>query len=468
MSGFTIPYNERAEWNDVIPIPQDDGPDPLAPIAYAKEYSNAMDYFRAISRKGELSDRALELTEHIIELNPAHYTIWNYRQQILFSLDKDLYKELEFVQSLAEANPKNYQLWHHRQLILDKLNDSSRELSFLSRILIDDSKNYHAWSYRQWVNKRFDLWDEELQFVDSLLVEDVRNNSAWNHRYYVIFHKPEEFTKETLNLELRYSTEKIMIAPNNISPWNYIKGLITRLGEDIGILEEVCKEIQEKNIVSAHVLGCLVDIYEKRAREGSEKDKLEGIKNCILLAEEHDTIRRKPQGRRRGNFQALDISSSSTLLNARLLSIHIISRHDHFLGFQDVEDIKLKRLHSKKKISSLSVPSSRSLAYHTSMLGKGLLKKKILKESDLTNCPPAKTPIPLAGVVDGKITKPIWLLHQTNKFNVELYKRPLPKTELWKPKNGQPQKSNAGVKILKGFWGKNSQGPKPPPGYYDR
>lgn len=38
--------------------------------------SLVMDYFRAISRKEEYSERALKLTSEIISYNPAHYTIW--------------------------------------------------------------------------------------------------------------------------------------------------------------------------------------------------------------------------------------------------------------------------------------------------------------------------------------------------------------------------------------------------------
>ena len=31
----SAPYNERAEWRDLVPIPQYDGPAPVLPIAYS-------------------------------------------------------------------------------------------------------------------------------------------------------------------------------------------------------------------------------------------------------------------------------------------------------------------------------------------------------------------------------------------------------------------------------------------------
>jgi hypothetical protein len=37
---------------------------------------DATNYFRAIVKSGETSPRVLELTEHIIRMNPAHYTAW--------------------------------------------------------------------------------------------------------------------------------------------------------------------------------------------------------------------------------------------------------------------------------------------------------------------------------------------------------------------------------------------------------
>lgn len=46
---------------------------------------DATDYFRGIVRKGEKSSRALELTETIIRLNPAHYSAWYVPLRLLVS-----------------------------------------------------------------------------------------------------------------------------------------------------------------------------------------------------------------------------------------------------------------------------------------------------------------------------------------------------------------------------------------------
>lgn len=70
-------YHDDEAWKDVESLPQDDGGmHPLAAIAYTEEYSEAMGYLRAVMANNEFSERVLGLTEHIINMNPAHYTVW--------------------------------------------------------------------------------------------------------------------------------------------------------------------------------------------------------------------------------------------------------------------------------------------------------------------------------------------------------------------------------------------------------
>ena len=75
MTDFTT-----AEWADITPIELDDGSNseamPLATIAYPPEYLEATAYLRAVMAANEMSDRALSLTQEVISMNPAHYTVW--------------------------------------------------------------------------------------------------------------------------------------------------------------------------------------------------------------------------------------------------------------------------------------------------------------------------------------------------------------------------------------------------------
>ena len=237
-------------WADVVPLPQDDGPLPLCPILYDPQYAHAMDILRALRARPEIeaSERVLDLTATLIRMNPANYTVWNYRTQAITLMAADdptdgvLRRELDFIDELAHANMKNYQVWQHRRIVIALLGDPSRELSFSADNLAIDAKNYHTWAYREWVLAYFacaeskgagrgagefpELWDGELAFVDALLDTDVRNNSAWSHRWFCCFGRNSGISRED---EIAYTANRIAAAPNNQSPGNYLRGLLRKL-----------------------------------------------------------------------------------------------------------------------------------------------------------------------------------------------------------------------------------------------
>ncbi|GAV90069.1 PPTA domain-containing protein [Cephalotus follicularis] len=261
-----VPLRLRPDWSDVTPVPQDDGPNPVVPIAYKQDFAETMDYFRAIYRADERSPRALLLTKDAIRLNPGNYTVWHFRRVVLEALNVDLHQELIFVGTIAKANSKNYQIWHHRRWVAEKLGTDVRikELEFTRKILSLDAKNYHAWSHRQWVLQALGGWEDELSYCQQLLEEDIFNNSAWNQRYFVITRSPDlGGLKAMRESEVRYTVEAILVRPENESPWRYLRGLYkgdTQSWVNDPQVSSACLKVLSMKANHVFALSTLVDL----------------------------------------------------------------------------------------------------------------------------------------------------------------------------------------------------------------
>lgn len=291
-------YRNRKEWRDVTPIPQDDGEEPVVSIAYTETYEDCYDYFRAVLKNKEISERALEITRAASFLNPANYTVWQYRREILKGLNKDLHEELNFIQKVILKQSKNYQVWHHRKVLIEWLKDPAKEKFLTEAVLAKDAKNYHAWQHRQWVIKTFNLYEGELEYIDTLLADDVRNNSAWNQRYFIV-NNTTGFTEEVLDREIDYTLFNIKAVTENESAWNYLRGLL--LHDKGGLsknkkVTEFCEELYKSGNRSPFLLAVLVDMCYEQVNEGGGDSvyTLERARElCDDLATKYDTIRAK-------------------------------------------------------------------------------------------------------------------------------------------------------------------------------
>lgn len=188
------------------------------------------------------------------------------------------------------------------------------ETLFLAQMFDQDAKNYHVWSYRQWLVRHFSLWDSELPYINSLLDADVRNNSAWNHRWFVIFarhtdpnvhraidhHHPQAPTirPEIIERELTYAKTAIARAPQNQSPWNYLRGVLKHQGtrfEELQAFAEGFADVdREDEVRSSHALDFLAEVYAGRELRDRAGKALE------LLAKRYDPIRKNYWNYRRG------------------------------------------------------------------------------------------------------------------------------------------------------------------------
>ena len=148
--------------------------------------------------------------------------------------------------------------------------------------------------------------------MESLLDSDVRNNSARNHRFMLKFGPRDEepaglpnsttlppeqkgrldvVDEEVVDAELDYAKGKIVLAPQNRSPWAYARGVLRAAGRGVGEwLSFVSRFVgaEAETVKSTHALEWLVDVY----LEDRENKKEEAVRLLNLLKERYDPIRK--------------------------------------------------------------------------------------------------------------------------------------------------------------------------------
>ncbi len=167
--------------------------------------------------------------------------------------------------------------------------------------------------------------------MEKLIEDDVRNNSAWSHRYFCVFGCEElEVLESDENLkakeplirkdlfsqrnggtraseegnllpvkdsvgdrEVDYAKQIIERTPQNPSPWNYLKGVISRCDIPQSDFEEFCESFVRGNerseaetdddeeceldfeadtVRSSHAIAWLAEIYaDEKTEDGKEK-----------------------------------------------------------------------------------------------------------------------------------------------------------------------------------------------------
>lgn len=211
------------------------------------------DKARAILKKDGSNENAqtlLKLTEVVLLMNPAHYTMWNMRKEALLVLGLQvattLEPELRLTMKCLQMNPKVYCVWEHRRWCIEHCSDAPLKLPVLQKELLLceklhslDARNFHCWNYRRWAldasvalgASKSTCDREDEVYTLRRLREDFSNYSAWHARAVCREREMEESKKEERNGTLSFLWwegewdtlfSALYTAPSDQSLWMYV------------------------------------------------------------------------------------------------------------------------------------------------------------------------------------------------------------------------------------------------------
>jgi geranylgeranyl transferase type-2 subunit alpha len=130
---------------------------------------------------------SLTAAAKVIEINPDHSTLWNFRRECLQALHGEISipaagdagaadslrqaceGEFALTQACLALNPKSYPVWFHRMWVLQWGRCEwayPRELKLTTKLLALDDRNFHCWTHRRFVVRASSVPGRaELQFT---------------------------------------------------------------------------------------------------------------------------------------------------------------------------------------------------------------------------------------------------------------------------------------------------------------
>lgn len=243
-------WTETFDFADIDPVEHKESKNSLAEIMYDDAYKAAIGYMRALMARDEHSERALAVAEAVIMKNPAHYTAWHYRLQILKDrgdeivpketrifnvsppgiepeeeedsgdekgnntkdeseskpqskleaqyeeLEAQLKKELEGLEGSEEEEkeqPVNLETAFEK--VPEEEMPVIENYTWLNKVTLDNAKNYQIWHYRQqlapnlYTNSPEAIklyYDYERLLVEIILADDAKNIHAWSHLIWLV------------------------------------------------------------------------------------------------------------------------------------------------------------------------------------------------------------------------------------------------------------------------------------------
>lgn len=277
-------YTTSPLWSDIHPIPQDDGPTPLAQIAYRPEYTIAMSYLRAVMAKNEISERVLGLTGDVIRMNPAHYTVWSFRFKCLLGLSRlqeEERKKKKKTSGGEGSGSGNVEGTEEKEKVVlrgqEEDDDKSTTVAAGARTTIEGLSAEHKDGGGQ-TEARVDVegtgeeeegrkmtssstkdkfernyWLEELAYTTQIALIYEKNYQIWHHRQLIVDHLSlaSRTNPDGISLYNERTVTQSMFDKDskNYHVWTYRQWLVGRFGLfDDGVEETFTKEMIEKDV----------------------------------------------------------------------------------------------------------------------------------------------------------------------------------------------------------------------------